>query len=521
LPPCSHTAAARQIDRAILLVRPALTPSPPALSFSSSRADGAPAAGARRTSTGIGARHDSAATIADLEAGAGGAGEADVVPVRHVRRLTATLVDILRQMAAAPGGATGAAAREAEGALAAAEAAGLLAGASDAASDAFTEDGKASLASASAASGSSAAAPSARSARDSEISASTALLKAAYLPQEEYRGDVVRPFWADARGATAPTAADDAGLAPLDGKPADGGDGDGADGAPGVPARLKKVVRVNWLGLAVFLLYIGAFITYVAIRAAKTLGLGASLWYGIVVLAVEILGGLAMLPYGLCLCVRVADYELLAAAERAAAAAAAKAAGGEGAPALSAAAARPAATALGYHVRVLIPCYKEPLEVIQKTLLAAMYAPLPLGCRRTVYLLDDGRDADKRAFVRALRLSNAVYVSGRKRAKGEMNGKSANINSACAQIYPGGASIPLDEVLCVFDADQVPNADFFTRTVPLLDGGRDIAMVLSPQTFYNLNPDGDIFNHANVRRRGLGWSWVLIVLIVLGSPRSA
>ena len=100
---------------------------------------------------------------------------------------------------------------------------------------------------------------------------------------------------------------------------------------------------------------------------------------------------------------------------------------------------------------------------------------------------------------------------------------------------------------------QVPNADFFLKTVPLLDGGQDVGMVLSPQAsedchacwggmqgqhccrcqgfvagdglpyhavtgnlaasiiftlgrcpaihlqyFYNLNADGDIFNHANV-----------------------
>ena len=88
----------------------------------------------------------------------------------------------------------------------------------------------------------------------------------------------------------------------------------------------------------------------------------------------------------------------------------------------------------------------------------------------------------------------------------------------------------------------MPNADFFLKMVPLLDGGQDVGMVLSPQvssgsgggcaalllksmagsscqaaalihwhpfphrpalacppqTFYNLNAGGDIFNHANV-----------------------
>lgn len=64
---------------------------------------------ARRSEIAIAARGDSVATMADLEAGvpaaAGGGDEpAAVVPVHHVRRLTATLVDILRHVTQASGG---------------------------------------------------------------------------------------------------------------------------------------------------------------------------------------------------------------------------------------------------------------------------------------------------------------------------------------------------------------------------------------------------------------------------------
>jgi endoglucanase len=48
-----------------------------------------------------------------------------------------------------------------------------------------------------------------------------------------------------------------------------------------------------------------------------------------------------------------------------------------------------------------------------------------------------------------------VYVSGRKRAGAEMNGKSANLNSCLGQIYPKGVRIPSNELVCIFDADQV------------------------------------------------------------------
>ncbi len=46
--------------------------------------------------------------------------------------------------------------------------------------------------------------------------------------------------------------------------------------------------------------------------------------------------------------------------------------------------------------------------------------------------------------------------AGRNRKKGEMNGKSGNMNNVLAQIYPTGCFIPGDEVIAVFDADQVP-----------------------------------------------------------------
>ena len=67
-----------------------------------------------------------------------------------------------------------------------------------------------------------------------------------------------------------------------------------------------------------------------------------------------------------------------------------------------------------YHVRVLIPCYREPLHIIVKTINAAYDALLPEGCHRTVYVCDDGQDPKLRRFCRAMGPS-VVYVSGRRR----------------------------------------------------------------------------------------------------------
>ena len=76
------------------------------------------------------------------------------------------------------------------------------------------------------------------------------------------------------------------------------------------------------------------------------------------------------------------------------------------------------------------------------------------GCSRTVYLLDDGKDPKKRKWCSKLG-DDVVYVSGRKRAPDESNGKSGNLNNALSQIYPEGCKIPINEVICVMDADQV------------------------------------------------------------------
>ena len=54
---------------------------------------------------------------------------------------------------------------------------------------------------------------------------------------------------------------------------------------------------------------------------------------------------------------------------------------------------------------MLIPCYKEPLDVVAATVIAALDAHLPERTRRTVYLLDDGGSDEKRAFIEGLQSS--------------------------------------------------------------------------------------------------------------------
>ena len=68
-----------------------------------------------------------------------------------------------------------------------------------------------------------------------------------------------------------------------------------------------------------------------------------------------------------------------------------------------------AQVAVGYHVRVLVPCYKEDLEIVAKTIQAAYNARLPDNCSRTIYLCDDGKDKRKRKWCATFKLPSMLH----------------------------------------------------------------------------------------------------------------
>lgn len=87
-------------------------------------------------------------------------------------------------------------------------------------------------------------------------------------------------------------------------------------------------------------------------------------------------------------------------------------------------------------------------------LCATAHHVLITGCHRTVYLCDDGRDPEKAQYM-AAKGAGFVYVAGRERPKGEVNGKSGNLNNVLRQLYDTSPHIPGNEVLCILDADMV------------------------------------------------------------------
>lgn len=122
-----------------------------------------------------------------------------------------------------------------------------------------------------------------------------------------------------------------------------------------------------------------------------------------------------------------------------------------------------------FHVSILIPCYKEPLEVVGSTVLAALATLLPASTTRSIYLLDDGDSAEKRDLVNSMSTSstsNVTYISGRVRPDNQINGKSENLNNALRLIFADYAnpdSIPSNELVVVFDSDMRARKNFLLK----------------------------------------------------------
>jgi hypothetical protein len=167
---------------------------------------------------------------------------------------------------------------------------------------------------------------------------------------------------------------------------------------PGNPWR--KQTGWNVSGCVIYLLFLCAYFFYFYVRIRYTLG-GGILWYSLFVLVFEVLASSSMVIHGLAL-LRVRKHV------------------------------RPPPDLQppeqDYNIRVVIPCYtvsnspmisskkcsptgagifvvtlclypQESVDIVRLTVLAAANAQLPGKCRRTVYLLDDGKDPAKCAWV--------------------------------------------------------------------------------------------------------------------------
>ncbi len=119
-------------------------------------------------------------------------------------------------------------------------------------------------------------------------------------------------------------------------------------------------------------------------------------------------------------------------------------------------------------IDVFITTYKEPIDIVRKTVLAAKNIRYP---HRTI-ILDDGKSEE----IRELALSE-LKVGYIRRPKNE-NAKAGNVNYALGHVE--------SEFFVILDADHVPKENFLDVLLPYL-ADEKVAMAQSPQAFSNKN----------------------------------
>ncbi|MBV1886163.1 MAG: cellulose synthase catalytic subunit [Parvibaculaceae bacterium] len=135
----------------------------------------------------------------------------------------------------------------------------------------------------------------------------------------------------------------------------------------------------------------------------------------------------------------------------------------------------------GLSVDVVIPVYKEPIDVIRQTLIGAKGITYP----HETWVLDDGR----RPEIKALAAELGVHYGAREK---NAHAKAGNLNFGMTQ-FSG-------DYLMVFDADHIA----MPHALDVLLGqfnDPSVGLVQTPQEFYNT----DAFQYVNPRKGGGRW----------------
>lgn len=123
-------------------------------------------------------------------------------------------------------------------------------------------------------------------------------------------------------------------------------------------------------------------------------------------------------------------------------------------------------------VDIYIPTYNEPLSVVRQTVLTAMAQDWPAD-RLNVYVLDDGRRADFRAFCEEVGVGYLTRPDNK-------HAKAGNINAALA--HTNG------EFIAIFDCDHIPSRSFLQICMGWFLKDPKLAMLQTPHVFFSPDP---------------------------------
>jgi cellulose synthase (UDP-forming) len=123
-------------------------------------------------------------------------------------------------------------------------------------------------------------------------------------------------------------------------------------------------------------------------------------------------------------------------------------------------------------VDVFIPSYNEALDIVKLTIFAAQAIDWPKDKLR-VYVLDDGRRDDFRAFCDSIGVNYLVRDNNR-------HAKAGNLNEAL-KVTDG-------EFVAFFDADHVPTRSFLQICIGWFIRDPKLAMLQTPHFFFSPDP---------------------------------
>ncbi|ROH93659.1 UDP-forming cellulose synthase catalytic subunit [Stagnimonas aquatica] len=123
-------------------------------------------------------------------------------------------------------------------------------------------------------------------------------------------------------------------------------------------------------------------------------------------------------------------------------------------------------------VDVYIPSYNEPLKVVKPTVLAAANLDWPAD-KLKIYLLDDGRREEFRAFAAEAGVEYLIRPDNR-------HAKAGNLNHALTRTQ--------GEYIAIFDCDHIPTRSFLQLTLGWFLRDRRCAMLQTPHHFFSPDP---------------------------------
>lgn len=123
-------------------------------------------------------------------------------------------------------------------------------------------------------------------------------------------------------------------------------------------------------------------------------------------------------------------------------------------------------------VDVYIPTYNESLDIVRNTVYAAMDMDYPAD-RFRVYILDDGRRPEFRAFARE---AGCGYIT----RDNNLHAKAGNLNAAMKKTD--------GELIAIFDCDHVPTRAFLQLSLGWFQKDARLALMQTPHFFYSPDP---------------------------------